>query len=143
VLTVSIHATPEDFYPFYWGGADETGEGEGRGFNLNLPLPVRAGDADWLRALQQALTAIQKFAPQALVIALGLDAHESDPLQGGKVTQAGFARMAEEIAALRLPTVIVQEGGYLTEHLPDNLAMFLAAYEGAHAPSWRETASEA
>jgi acetoin utilization deacetylase AcuC-like enzyme len=41
--------------------------------------------------------------------------------------------MAEEIASLRLPTVLVQEGGYLTEHLPDNLAMFLAAYEGVHA----------
>ncbi len=66
------------------------------------------------------------------MIALGLDAHESDPLQGGAVTQGGFARIAETIAALSLPTVIVQEGGYLTEHLSDNLAMFLSAYEGAH-----------
>ena len=39
---------------------------------------------------------------------------------------------AARIASLGLPTVIVQEGGYLTEHLSDNLAMFLAAYEGAH-----------
>ncbi|MFM8746594.1 MAG: histone deacetylase family protein [Aestuariivirga sp.] len=142
VLTVSIHATPEQFYPFYWGGADETGEGEGRGFNLNLPLPVGAGDAAWMKALEQAVVAVQDFAPQSLVIALGLDAHEADPLQGGKVTQAGFARMAEAIAALKLPTVIVQEGGYLTEHLPDNLAMFLAAYEGAHTPVWGEMADQ-
>ena len=66
-----------------------------------------------------------------LVIALGLDAHEADPLKGGTVTQAGFARIAEQVASLGLPTVIVQEGGYLTEHLPDNLAMFLTSYEGA------------
>lgn len=132
VLTVSIHATPDAYYPYYWGGADEQGEGEGRGFNLNLPLEVGAGDDPWLGALEQALVAVQGFAPQALVIALGLDAHEADPLQGGRVTQGGFARLAEDIASLRLPTVIVQEGGYLTEHLPDNLAMFLAAFEGAH-----------
>ncbi len=29
------------------------------------------------------------------------------------------------------PTVIVQEGGYLTEHLGDNLSMFLSSFEGA------------
>lgn len=132
VLTVSIHASPDSFYPFYWGGAEEQGEGEGRGCNLNLPVPVGSGDDVWLRSLGAALGRIQSYAPQALVIALGLDAHEADPLRGGTVTQAGFARLAEEIASLGLPTVIVQEGGYLTEHLPDNLAMFLTAYEGAH-----------
>ena len=131
ILTVSIHADPAEFYPFYWGTAEETGEGEGLGFNLNLPVPVRSGDDVWLAALDTALARIQEFAPGALVIALGLDAHEYDPLKGGAVTTAGLARLAEQIASLRLPTVIVQEGGYLTEHLSDNLAMFLTAYEGA------------
>lgn len=131
VLTVSIHADPMAYYPYYWGGAAETGENEGKGFNLNLPLPVGSGDNAWLKALETGLNRIQAHEPGALVIALGLDAHEADPLKGGTVTQAGFARIAGEIASLSLPTVIVQEGGYLTEHLPDNLAMFLAAYEGA------------
>lgn len=131
MLTVSIHAETDNYYPFYWGGADEVGEGEGAGFNLNLPVPVGSGDDAWLGELDLALAKIDSFAPGVLVIALGLDAHEFDPLQGGTVTQAGFARIAEQIASLGLPTVIVQEGGYLTEHLPDNLAMFLSAYEGA------------
>ncbi len=131
VLTVSIHADPMEYYPFYWGGPEETGEGRGRDSNLNLPLPVGSGDDAWLDALDTALDKIETHDPGALVIALGLDAHEADPLKGGTVTQAGFARIAEHIAALGLPTVIVQEGGYLTEHLPDNLAMFLTSYEGA------------
>ncbi len=133
VLTVSIHADPAAYYPFYWGSAEETGDGDGEGANLNLPLPVGSGDDPWLGALDLALTKIDTFKPGALVIALGLDAHEADPLRGGTVTQAGFARLAEQIASLGLPTVIVQEGGYLTEHLPDNLGMFLTAYEGAHS----------
>ena len=131
VFTVSIHADPMDYYPFYWGGADETGEGNGQGFNLNLPLPVGSGDDTWLDRVATSLHRVEAYDPGALVIALGLDAHEADPLQGGKVTQGGFARIAGEIASLSRPTVIVQEGGYLTEHLSDNLAMFLTAYEGA------------
>ncbi len=140
VLTVSIHADPVDYYPFYWGGAAETGENEGEGFNLNLPLPVGSGDDAWLSTLAKALERIGAYDPGILVIALGLDAHEADPLKGGTVTQAGFARMAGEIASLSLPAVIVQEGGYLTEHLSDNLAMFLAAYEGALQLPVNETA---
>ncbi len=133
VLTVSIHANPAVYYPYYWGGAAEAGESQGTGYNLNLPVDVGAGDDQWLATLDTALARIAEYRPGALVIALGLDAHEADPLKGGSVTQGGFARIAEQIASLCLPTVIVQEGGYLTEHLSDNLAMFLAAYEGAHA----------
>ena len=132
VLTVSIHVDPSVFYPFYWGGAGETGEGRGVGFNLNLPVELGSGDEIWLQELDLALVKIDAYKPGALVIALGLDAHEADPLQGGTVTQDGFARIAEQIATLGLPTVIVQEGGYLTPQLADNLATFLTAYEGAH-----------
>lgn len=140
VLTVSIHADPAAFYPFYWGGADETGMGRGRDNNLNLPLPVGSGDGAWLSQLDLALAKIDAFQPEVLVVALGLDAHEADPLKGGTVTQGGFARIAEQIASLGLRTVIVQEGGYLTEHLPDNLAMFLTAFEGAHSLSVQDQA---
>ena len=143
VLTVSIHADPEEFYPYYWGAAVEQGDGPGKGYNLNLPLPVGSGDDQWLQNLELALKRIEAYQPGVLLVALGLDAHEADPLKGGTVTQAGFARIAGEIAALNLPTVIVQEGGYLTEHLPDNLAMFLAAYAGSHHAAVHEAPEEA
>ena len=40
VLTISIHADPNFYYPYFWGHAQETGAGKGQGFNLNLPLPL-------------------------------------------------------------------------------------------------------
>jgi acetoin utilization deacetylase AcuC-like enzyme len=129
VLTVSIHADPNHFYPFFWGHPQERGEGEGEGFNLNLPLPVGTGDAPWLEAGDRALARIRAFAPPVLVVALGLDASESDPLQGLKITPRGFARMAERIAALGLPTLLVQDGGYLGPELGENLAAFLEGFE--------------
>ena len=68
----------------------------------------------FLEALDAGLRRIRSFAPDALVVALGLDAFEGDPFGGLSVTTPGFARIAEKIAALKLPTVIVQEGGYLS-----------------------------
>ncbi|TIV74073.1 MAG: histone deacetylase family protein, partial [Mesorhizobium sp.] len=41
-----------------------------------------------------------------------------------------FSRIGEAIAALGLPTVIVQEGGYLCDALGDNLAAFLTGFGG-------------
>src|SRR5258708_4293656 len=132
VLTVSIHADPNFYYPYFWGHAHERGAGPGEGFNLNLPLPLGSPDAPWLAAGDTALARIVEFAPTALVIALGLDASESDPLQGLKVTGAGFHAMSEKISRLGLPTVLVQEGGYLSDDLGSNLVQFLSSCKSCH-----------
>jgi acetoin utilization deacetylase AcuC-like enzyme len=129
VLTVSIHADPANYYPYFWGHAHETGAGAGTGFNLNLPQPLGAPATPWLAAGDAALARIREFAATALVVALGLDASESDPLQGLKVTGAGFHAMGRKIASLGLPTVLVQEGGYLSDDLGRNLAAFLDGFE--------------
>ncbi|MDZ4730392.1 MAG: histone deacetylase family protein [Xanthomonadales bacterium] len=129
VLTVSLHADPERFYPFFWGHAAERGRGEGLGYNLNIPLPRGSGDKDYLSQLDKALTRIEAFAPGALVVALGLDAHELDPFQGLAITTKGFGKIAERIAALELPTLMVQEGGYLSDELGTNLESFLQGFQ--------------
>lgn len=131
VLTVSIHADPATYYPFYYGYAEQEGDKEGEGFNLNLPVPVKGNDRVWLAALEKAIKRMADFKPGALVLALGLDAHEADPLNGGAVTTEGFTVMARLIAEIGLPTVLVQEGGYLTPMLGDNLAAFLTAFRKA------------
>ena len=65
-LYCSQHADPDEEYPFFWGGADETGEGAGLGTNYNLPLPRGAGDEIYLSTLGLALERIQDFAPRYL-----------------------------------------------------------------------------
>jgi len=133
VLTVSIHGDPMDYYPFFFGHTHERGRGAGEGYNRNLPVPVKSGDDVWLAALDQAIATINAFAPGALVVALGLDAYKDDPLQGGAVTRDGFGRIADKIGALHLPTVIVQEGGYLRDDLADNLTSFLTGFEAVRS----------
>ncbi|MCC6469207.1 MAG: histone deacetylase family protein [Alphaproteobacteria bacterium] len=132
VLTVSVHADPRDYYPFFWGHEAERGEGDGEGYNLNLPLPLGTGDDTWLQAIESGLRRIAAYDPGALVVALGLDAHEGDPLKGLRVTTQGFARAGEAIARMGYPTVLVQEGGYLSPALGENLVSFLTGFEETH-----------
>ena len=128
VLFVSVHGDPDGYYPWYVGRADERGAGVGVGCNLNLPLPARTGDQEWLDALDNGLACIRRFGADALVLSLGFDASILEPLGFLHVTAEGFARAAERIAALRLPTAIVQEGGYNTDVIGTLLQRFLSAY---------------
>jgi acetoin utilization deacetylase AcuC-like enzyme len=134
VLTVSIHAEPERYYPFFWGYAQERGEGPGLGANLNLPIPRGTGDDGFLAALEGGLERIAGFAPDILIVALGLDAFEGDPFGGLAVTTPGFARIGAAAAGLGLPSIIVQEGGYLCPELGGNLQSFLSGFLEHHAP---------
>jgi hypothetical protein len=126
VFFVSVHRDPSDFYPFYAGYADERGAGPGEGFNLNLPLPAGYDDEACHVALAEGLERVREFGADLLFIALGLDAHRSDPHGSGQMTTAGFAKAAARINRLRLPTVIIQEGGYLSADLGPSLAAFLS-----------------
>ncbi|MEI4194388.1 histone deacetylase family protein [Roseovarius sp. E0-M6] len=130
ILTVSIHADPARFYPFFWGHAQERGEGAGLGANLNLPLPRGTGDDDYLETLRAAFRRISAFGCDALVVALGLDAHIDDPFKGLAITTPGFARIGAAIAEAGLPTLLVQEGGYLSDALSENLTSVLTGFKG-------------
>ncbi len=131
VFTISIHADPAQFYPFVWGYAHERGAGPGLGTNLNIPLPIGTKDGGYLQALDVARRSVEAFAPGALVVALGLDASEHDPLAGLAVTTDGFRRIGAAIARMGLPTVFVQEGGYLSDILGANLTAVLGGFEAA------------
>ncbi len=128
VFFVSLHADPSDYYPFFAGYAEERGAGAGAGFNLNLPLAPGSGDGEFLAALDRALAAIHDYGADALLVSLGFDASEKDPLGILKVTTAGFGEAATRIAKSDLPTVLIQEGGYMSPILGQNLARFLASF---------------
>jgi acetoin utilization deacetylase AcuC-like enzyme len=106
VLTTSVHVDPgAGWFPHFLGFEAENDEA-----NLNLPLAPGTGDERWLAAVRQAAT----FAAdaRALVVALGVDAAEGDPESPLEVTAGGYREAGRILGGLRLPTVVVQEGGY-------------------------------
>jgi acetoin utilization deacetylase AcuC-like enzyme len=128
VLTVSVHGDPHGYYPWFVGHASERGAGPGTGCNLNLSLAQGSDDAAWLAAIGHGLAAIRAFRADALVVSLGFDASEHEPLGFLRVTEDGFARAGALIAAAGLPAAIVQEGGYNIDVIGGLLGRFLAGW---------------
>lgn len=125
VLTVSLHAETQRFYPFFWGYATERGRGAGEGYNLNLPLPRGTGLDDYRKALDIAFDRIAKFSPDTLVVAAGLDIAIEDPFKAFAIETQGFNTIGRAIRELKLPMLVVQEGGYPSPSLGANLAELL------------------
>ncbi len=117
VLTISLHASPEEKFPFFSGFASEKGEGKGEGYNKNYPLPLGVTHKEYDQVLQKALTDIQEFMPKYLIIAMGYDTYEKDPIGGFLLTTPYYTEIAKYLRSLQYPTLIVQEGGYNTEDL--------------------------
>ncbi|HSM67458.1 MAG TPA: histone deacetylase family protein [Ilumatobacteraceae bacterium] len=128
VQYVSLHGDPVRAYPDLTGHADERGSGRGRGANLNLPLPMGADDDTVLDALARACEAVVEFGSELVVVSLGVDTHERDPISDLAVTTEGFARQGAAIAALDLPVVIVQEGGYDIDTIGVNVVAFVSQH---------------
>jgi acetoin utilization deacetylase AcuC-like enzyme len=120
VLYVSLHGDPADHYPFFTGGAGETGGGPGAGATRNLPLPDGTGDDEYLASLAEAMAVVDAFDPAVVVVSAGFDTFEDDPIGAFRVTTGGFARIGAALAAAGRPLVVVQEGGYAVEALGAN-----------------------
>jgi acetoin utilization deacetylase AcuC-like enzyme len=130
VLTISVHADPRNYYPFFTGYVDERGTGDGGGCNLNLPLAHGSGADAMFEAIDAGCARIRAYAASAVVVALGFDAHVKDPIGVLRLESGDFAGVGARIRALGLPTVVVQEGGYAIDELGDCLTSFLTGFDG-------------
>ena len=111
VLFVSMHQ-----WPFYPGTG---GPGTSDDTTLNIPLLGGSGDADYLSAFAEIVEpAVLAFAPDALIVSAGFDAHVDDPLADMALTEAGFEELARRCAALAPRVSAVLEGGYNLDTLP-------------------------
>jgi acetoin utilization deacetylase AcuC-like enzyme len=130
VLYVSIHGDGE--YPYYTGGADETGEGLGEGFNLNLPLPLGATIDAYLDALRVAIAKLQSYRPLFLIVSLGFDTFEHDPLGAFKIKTEHYEAIAHEVRGAEglrnVPALLLLEGGYVLKALGANVLSFLRGW---------------
>lgn len=131
VLYCSLHVDPgAGWFPHYAGFADETGRGAGAGATLNLPLAPGTGDVPWLEAVDRLAEAVGAAGATALVVSLGVDSAAADPESPLDVSVAGHRAAGERLAALGLPTVAVQEGGYDLGTIGVLVAETLAGLDG-------------
>jgi acetoin utilization deacetylase AcuC-like enzyme len=82
----------------------------------------------WRDALKQALQGVQAFGAQALVVSLGMDTFEGDPISGFKLRTEDYLRVGEDLARAGLPTVFVFEGGYAVAEVGVNAVNVLQGF---------------
>jgi acetoin utilization deacetylase AcuC-like enzyme len=125
VLTASVHVDPgAGWFPHFLGFAEESGPS-----NVNIPLPPGSGDTIWLAAVDRLVATAEEHETDALVVALGVDAAAGDPNSPLAVTEAGFRRAGARLRALGVPTVLVQEGGYVLETIGSLVRATLEGFE--------------
>lgn len=129
VLFCSLHGDPEDAFPHFLGYADETGSGLGTGYNCNYPMPPGTPFAQWRKALADALARVGEFSPQYLVVSLGVDAFENDPISFFKLTSPDFLTTGQMIGALDIPALFVMEGGYDVDEVGVNVVNVLKGFD--------------
>jgi acetoin utilization deacetylase AcuC-like enzyme len=131
VLFISLHGAPEHAFPHFLGYADETGEGAGSGYTVNYPMPPDTGYAVWREALEQSLAQIQQYAPDVLVVSLGVDTFKKDPISFFKLDTDDFTDYGRLIASAGLPTLFVMEGGYAVAEIGENTVNVLSGFSSA------------
>lgn len=116
VLTLSLHQ--ENCFPPGYSGAEDRGQGAGLGFNVNIPLQPGGGHASYAYAFERLVEpVVDRFRPDFIVVASGLDANGVDPLARMQLHPESFRFMMGRVRALAERhcagrVVVVHEGGY-------------------------------
>lgn len=132
VLYGSVHVDPAaGWFPHLVGHPEETGAGAGAGCNRNLPLPEGAGDVPWLGAVTALADWVGEQEVSALVVSLGVDAAEGDPESPLQVSTQGYYLAGTVLGSLGVPSVLIQEGGYVLDTIGTLVAAYLSGHQEA------------
>jgi len=131
VLFASLHGHPSDAFPHFLGYADEVGTGAGEGFTRNYPMRPGTAFDQWSAALDDACVHVATHRPDAVVVSLGVDAFEGDPISFFRLASDDFTSVGRRIGALGIPTVYVMEGGYAVDEIGTNVVNVLVGHQSA------------
>jgi acetoin utilization deacetylase AcuC-like enzyme len=131
VFYASIHEHPTFSFPGT-GYADDNGSGKGIGATLNIPLKPGSGDKQVLEIMDTTIyDALERFKPDAIIVAAGFDAHIDDDMSGltfstrlyGEIGMRLFV-MAKKFCDGRIISIL--EGGYNINALCNSIETYLA-----------------
>jgi acetoin utilization deacetylase AcuC-like enzyme len=124
----SMHGDPSLVFPHFTGYEDEIGEGEGEGANRNWVFGPDTPFAKWRVALEESLQTIRAGEFDQVIVSLGVDTFENDPISFFKLTSNDYLTVGSLIAQANLPTLFLLEGGYAVEEIGVNVANVLKGF---------------
>ena len=134
VLTLSLHESGRTLFPGT-GDVSEIGTGAGTGYSINLPFAPYTTDEIWLAAWRSAaLPLLKAFNPDAILLQMGTDTHEFDPLAHVCLTAQGWLQAIKDVQALGKPIVAVGGGGYNLTTVPRMWTLAVTTLAGITVP---------
>ena len=116
VLVMSFHEIGKTLFPGT-GSTEDIGIGDGRGFTVNVPLPADTDDEAFTHAFHAvAVPLIEAFAPDVIVLELGMDSLAGDPLTHLRLTNNAYANVVQQVLDFDRPILAVGGGGYNVEN---------------------------
>ena len=135
VLTFSSHERGDRLFPGT-GFVEEIGEGEGLGYSVNLPLQPYTDDAVYAPAFEAVVPPLLRaFAPDAIVLQLGIDSHRTDPLTHLAWTVQGFTKIVARLLEFSPRIVALGGGGYDLPNVARAWTAAWAAMNGVELPA--------
>ncbi|WP_341718660.1 hypothetical protein QQG74_02470 [Micromonospora sp. FIMYZ51] len=122
VLTISVHQ--DRAFPPGTGGTDARGAGQGFGSNINVPVPMGSGGGVYRAVFEDVIIpAAERFRPDLVLVASGLDASYLDPSARLALHSGDYGWMTQQLVDVadryangRL--LMTHEGGYALSYLP-------------------------
>lgn len=121
ILAISLHQ--DRYFPTDSGFVEENGEGDGVGANINVPLPAGSGVGAYTDAFKRVvIPALDRFSPDLIIVASGLDASALDPLARNQMHSDGYRDLTQQLLAVAdkvgAKLVFTHEGGYSAAYVP-------------------------
>ncbi len=98
------------------------------GFNVYFPLPEKISFEYYTKTLGKALKLIKNYQPDYLIAALELDTAKGDQTGTWNSTPDYFHNTGKLIGGLKIPALIVQEGGYKSHSKGSNARAFFNGF---------------
>jgi acetoin utilization protein AcuC len=134
VLVASLHESGKTLFPGT-GFLNERGEGRGEGFTLNVPLPEGTYNEPYLRAFREVvLPTVQRFAPDVVVLELGMDALAGDPFTHLNLTNSAYVDIIHRLLELQVPLLATGGGGYNVHDTIRGWCLCWAVLSGQYEP---------
>ena len=129
VYNISIHADPYYVYPNQCF-EDELGDNEGVGYNKNIIFSKQVKGDEYLDIVKQAITIINNFDPELVIIPFGGDTFklDKDPsrLYTASLELEDYYDIGQELKKINRKMIITQEGGYDMENISKIVDNFIS-----------------
>jgi len=121
-FSISLHLSTQYAYPYYGGEHSQPNQ-------INIFLEKDATEAEYIARVEDAVERVIQFNPKYVLVLFGYDTFKDDPLGGFPLDIHSYSFIGKIVSKIKVPMLILQEGGYSIEPAGEIVYTFLKGVE--------------